>query len=340
MAPPRVLFSCAEESFVWAAQELSATFGARAKVVKLAADLGAVAGVALADVADACEQRRIFFIRHVTRELAAPGELRATLPAIAGRVLESLQAEPAAGGLALQTWASGPNQLGFAPADVFAATRDALAAAGYEVARAERPHVVSCCLFGTSLSLGRNELERSLSDWPGGRTRLARPAEQISRSEFKLEELFKLRPLAAQTQRALDLGASPGGWTRVLRGLGFSVCAVDPGDLHARLTADPQVCHVRMTASAFLEQTHEPFDLVANDMRMDPIESCRIMLNVARLLRAGATMIVTLKLGNADPVPTIRECLRMLGTVYDVSLARQLHHNRLEITVLGRLPAT
>lgn len=68
----RVLFSCAEESFAWAEQELSAAFGVRAKVAKLAGDLGAVTGVALEEVLDACEARRIFFIRHLTRELRAP----------------------------------------------------------------------------------------------------------------------------------------------------------------------------------------------------------------------------------------------------------------------------
>jgi 23S rRNA (cytidine2498-2'-O)-methyltransferase len=331
----RVFFSCAEESFAWAEQELRFTFGARAKVVKLASDLGALTGVPLDEVADASESRRLFFIRHLTREL--PGGALDTPTAIARRVVESLASEPASGGLALQTWSSGRVELGFAPVDVFAATRDALVELGVEVTRAARPHVVSCCLSGRSAYLGRNELSRSLSDWPGGRVRLARHPAQISRSEFKLEELFKAFPAPAG-ERALDLGASPGGWTRLLRGFGFEVCAVDPGELHPSLSRDPKVRHVRDTAGAFLERADETFDLVSNDMRMTPLESCRIMLDAARLLRAGATMVLTLKLGTDDPLPTIRECLHLLGTVYDVRFARQLQHNRLELTVLGRLP--
>lgn len=329
----RVLFSCAVESFAWAARELRATFGAGVKVVQLASDLGAASGVSLEEVADACERRRIFFIRHLTRELSP---CQAPTPgAIAQRVLESLAAQPAPGGIALQTWSSDDVTLGFGPREAFTATRDALLAAGHEVARSGRSHVVSCCLSGGAVHLGRSELERALSDWPGGRVRLARHAERISRSEFKLEELFKSRPLPVGT-RALDLGASPGGWTRVLRGFGFEVLAVDPGDLSPRLTSDAKVRHVRTTAGAFLEQAEERLDLVTNDMRMDPVESCRIMLDVARLLRPDASMVVTLKLGNGDPLPVIRKCLDMLNRAYDVSFARQLHHNRLEITVLGR----
>lgn len=228
-------------------------------------------------------------------------------------------------------------KLGFGAVEAYSAMRDALLTAGHEVARGGRPHVVSCCLSGSAAFLGRNELRNSLSDWPGGRVRLARHPEQISRSEFKLEELFKTLPVP-QGSRALDLGASPGGWTRVLRGFGFEVCAVDPGELHPRLTSDPKVRHVRQAASAFLERADEAFDLVTNDMRMDPLESCRTMLDVARLLRAGATMVLTLKLGSSDPLPTVRECLHLLGTVYDVRFARQLQHNRLELTVLARLP--
>jgi 23S rRNA (cytidine2498-2'-O)-methyltransferase len=334
----RVLFSCAEESFAWAEQELRSTFGARAKVSRLAGDLGAVAGVALEEVLDACETRRIFFIRHLTRELDVHGAPLVTLEALARRVVESIAVEPAEGGVALQTWSSGEVKLGFGAVEAYAAMRDALLAAGHEVARGGRPHVVSCCLSGSAAFLGRNELRHSLSDWPGGRARLARHPEQISRSEFKLEELFKTLPVP-HGSRALDLGASPGGWTRVLRGFGFEVCAVDPGELHPRLASDPKVRHVRQTAGAFLEQDQGTFDLVCNDMRMDPLESCRTMLDVARLLRAGATMVLTLKLGSSDPLPTIRECLHLLGTVYDVRFARQLQHNRLELTVLGRLPA-
>ena len=43
--------------------------------------------------------------------------------------------------------------------------------------------------------VGLNRLEDSLSDWPGGRMRLARGEERVSRSEFKLEEaIATLRP--------------------------------------------------------------------------------------------------------------------------------------------------
>ena len=51
--------------------------------------------------------------------------------------------------------------------------------------------------------------------------RFAREEGQVSRAEFKLLEAIELFGVAVREHGvALDLGASPGGWTRVLRRLG------------------------------------------------------------------------------------------------------------------------
>ncbi len=134
---------------------------------------------------------------------------------------------------------------------------------------------------------------------------------------------------------ALDLGASPGGWTRILRKHGVRVCAVDPGDLDPRLRADRGVRHVRTTAGEFLRTERGHFDMVVNDMKMDPERSCQVVLDMAERLRPGAVAVVTLKLGTHRPLPVVRRCLRLLGTRYRVRAARQLHHNRHEVTVVA-----
>jgi 23S rRNA (cytidine2498-2'-O)-methyltransferase len=134
----------------------------------------------------------------------------------------------------------------------------------------------------------------------------------------------------------VDLGASPGGWTHVLREHGLRVWAVDPGDLDARLAADPLVHHVRATAGDFLRTTTRSFAVVVNDMRMDPMLSATTMVDAARRLRPAGLAVLTLKTGTHQPVRTVRECLAVLGRAYRVDHVRQLHHNRHEVTVVAR----
>jgi 23S rRNA (cytidine2498-2'-O)-methyltransferase len=71
-------------------------------------------------------------------------------------------------------------------------------------------------------------------------------------------------------------------------------------------------------------------------MRMDPVMTCQVMLDVAERLRPGALAVVTLKVGSRRPVETVRRCLALLRRRYAVVHARQLHHNRHEVTVVAR----
>jgi 23S rRNA (cytidine2498-2'-O)-methyltransferase len=208
---------------------------------------------------------------------------------------------------------------------------------GFEVARSGKDHVLSVVLTAKGAAIGFNTRASALSDWPGGQVRLAKPKGQISRSEFKLEELLREYPIdLPESGRALDLGASPGGWTRILRQRGLDVWAVDPADLHTSLKADPGVRHVRSTALPFLAKTELWFDLVVNDMRMTPELSSQMMLDAARTMEAGGMMILTLKLTPHRPEEAIRQSLRLLDRWYEIVLVRQLHHNRHEVTVVGR----
>jgi 23S rRNA (cytidine2498-2'-O)-methyltransferase len=170
--------------------------------------------------------------------------------------------------------------------------------------------------------------------------RLARGEGRISRSEFKLEELLQVFPVdLPHGGDALDLGASPGGWTHVLRTHGLRVWAVDPGDLDPRLRADAQVRHVRTTAGEFLRTTSRSFAVVANDMRMEPTVSAQTMLDAARRLHPGGLAVLTLKTGTRHPVRTVRDCLAVLERAYRIEHVRQLHHNRHEVTVVARRTA-
>ena len=112
---------------------------------------------------------------------------------------------------------------------------------------------------------------------------------------------------------------------------------MDPADLDARVASDRNVHHVRTTAGAFLSATSQHFDLIVNDMRMTPTRSCGVMLNAARCLNPGALAILTLKISPQQPLRAVREALELLRRSYEIRFARQLYHNRNEVTVVARI---
>ncbi len=153
--------------------------------------------------------------------------------------------------------------------------------------------------------LGISTAEENLSAWPGGARHFAQTEEQISRAEFKLLEALEVFGISLpENGRALDLGAAPGGWTRLLLDAGLSVIAVDPANLDPRLARRKQLEHYRGYAENYLEgalQRRNRFDIIANDMRMDAREAARLLDTAAECLRPDGVMISVLKLPHAAP---------------------------------------
>lgn len=177
----------------------------------------------------------------------------------------------------------------------------------------------------------------NLSDWAGGMRRFARDEGQVSRSEFKLLEALELFAMTLPEHGvALDLGAAPGGWTRILRAAGQYVTAVDPAELDPRIAADAGVRHKRMTAEEYLRNEPDQFDLIVNDMRMDARDSARLMVSYAPQLYRTGRALMTLKLPEQNRQPVLDAAFAILRRAYVITHARQLFHNRSEITVALR----
>ncbi len=182
--------------------------------------------------------------------------------------------------------------------------------------------------------VGLSLAQHNLSDWAGGVRRFAREPGQISRSEFKLLEALEVFAIATPARGvALDLGAAPGGWTRVLRQRGLYVTAVDPAPLDPRLAHDRAIRYRPLTAQEYLASGPDTFDLIVNDMRMDARDSARLMVAYARYLAPDGAALITLKLPEREPRPVLEQALRLLERGYRVAGARQLFHNRSEVTV-------
>lgn len=227
-----LLFSVATDSYDLAVREIRDEFGPKVRIERVSGDLGRIVenGPSIEELADAGVRGRIMFVRHLTVEIASFG-VDEVPPAheLAELVLAELPRHPQQ--LAVQTWTDGAGTGG----SVYHLLEEGLGARGIEVSRAGQDVVVSCFVGRKAVVLGVNRLEDSLSDWPGGRMRLARSDERVSRSEFKLEEAIQTFGLRLPDGgKALDLGASPGGWTRILRQYGQEVWSVDPGALDSR----------------------------------------------------------------------------------------------------------
>ncbi len=206
--------------------------------------------------------------------------------------------------------------------------------------------VVSVLCTAQKGYLGISTVKENLSDWPGGMRHFAQTPEQISRAEFKLlEALETFGVMLPAHGRALDLGAAPGGWTRLLLEAGMSVVAVDPARLDPRLAGHAHLEDYRGYAEVYLEDAikkRRTFDVIANDMRMDAREAARLLVQAGKCLRTDGFIISTFKLPHAtreiDPLKNLKAALSLLHKHFDLVQAHQLFHNRQEVTVIAAAP--
>jgi 23S rRNA (cytidine2498-2'-O)-methyltransferase len=211
------------------------------------------------------------------------------------------------------------------------------------------PEVVLSVYWGTTEAfLGVWPVSHSLSDWAGGERRYAITPDQISRAEFKLLEAIEVFKLDLPVSgRAIDFGAAPGGWTRILVQRGYSVVAIDPAFLDKQVVDLKNVRHWQGKAEEYLALQlrnsqawqRDQFDLIVNDMRLDARDSARLMLEALPLLQPNGLAIVTLKLPYANVEQVYAKARSILEEGYHVIGSRQLFHNRSEVTVALRAPA-
>lgn len=99
-----------------------------------------------------------------------------------------------------------------------------------------------------------------------------------SRAYLKLwEALVRLRRWPQAGERCLDLGASPGGWTRVLAKLGAEVVAIDKAPLDPRVAAMPGVEWRGESAFALEPASIGPVDWLFSDVICYPARLLRLV---------------------------------------------------------------
>jgi len=178
--------------------------------------------------------------------------------------------------------------------------------------------------------------------WPMGIPRLRQPRSAPSRSTLKLEEAWHhFIPaqdwdyLLGPGQKAVDLGAAPGGWTWQLVRRGFWVDAVDNGPMDDGLMASGQVQHWR--EDGFSYQPRRPVDWLVCDIADKPARVAHLM---TRWLGQGycREAIFNLKLPMKQryaEVEKLRQRMQedLAGQGVKAGLAfKHLYHDREEVT--------
>ncbi len=212
----------------------------------------------------------------------------------------------------------------------------------------KKPQVIVSllCTFDRAYA-GISLASDNLSDWPGGMRHFAHTPDEVSRAEFKLLEALEVFGLSLPSQGSR---ARPGSCARRLDApvTGSRPACRGRRSRQARsalISQSPAWNIYRGYAEKYLEDAlkrRRKFDVIANDMRMDAREAARVLAQAAPCLRPDGIIISTLKLPHAteeiDPLKNLNEALSLLGRHYQVVQARQLFHNRQEVTVVAARP--
>jgi 23S rRNA (cytidine2498-2'-O)-methyltransferase len=182
------------------------------------------------------------------------------------------------------------------------------------------------------------------SGWYMGIPRLKFPKSAPSRSTLKLEEaLFVFLTAQEQTtalrqgMSAVDLGASPGGWTYQLVRRGIRVEAIDNGPIDSALMRSGLVRHVKTDGFSF--RPVRPVDWMVCDIVDQPR---RIAQLVGRWMAQGSCRrtIFNLKLPMKKRYEEVKLCIDLIkvelagsavNKIYSIAI-KQLYHDREEVT--------
>ncbi|WP_313088451.1 23S rRNA (cytidine(2498)-2'-O)-methyltransferase RlmM [Pseudomonas sp.] len=219
--------------------------------------------------------------------------------------------------------------------------RKALAKAGRLQDGHGGPRLLLTFRSGREVFLGLAEADNSAM-WPMGIPRLKFPRQAPSRSTLKLEEAWHhfiprdqwdTRLAAGMT--AVDLGASPGGWTWQLVNRDIEVMAVDNGPMNEALLESGLVGHYRADGFAF--RPKRPVDWMVCDIVEKPAKNAALLETwIGEGLCREA--VVNLKLPMKQRYAEVKRLLERIadglaerGVKASIG-CKQLYHDREEVT--------
>lgn len=155
-----------------------------------------------------------------------------------------------------------------------------------------------------------------------------------NRAYLKLwEALTLLEQLPKAGDKAIDLGATPGGWTYVMNALGAEVTAVDKAPLDPRIANRPGVNFLQQSAFAIVpKEWPEEVDWLLGDIACYPDRLLNLIKGWLEADKA-KQMILTLKLQGETNLELIRQFKAIPN-----SRTIHLFHNKHEATFFYPAP--
>ena len=177
--------------------------------------------------------------------------------------------------------------------------------------------------------------------WPGGVYPRSLPVGKVSRAWLKLDEAIACFGIAFQPgERAVELGAAPGGACQRLLEAGLAVTGIDPALVDDRVAAHPRFEQWRMRARDVKLRRLGGFDWLVADMNIDPTSTLDALERVVSApWKPPRGIVATLKLPNwsrAADLPAWLE--RFVGWGY-APRARQLSTAGREVCVVAERAA-
>lgn len=225
-------------------------------------------------------------------------------------------------------------EFGFNPLDIKTEIDGMLTQWGAEPEIKNPEYIISVLLDEDKCYVGMSESSMNLSSWSGGMVHYKKDESDISRAKFKLMEAINVFGIdMSKVHNALDLGAAPGGWTSVLLEYDVAVTAVDTGDMDPRLNKHKKYTFIKANASE-IELPEESFDMLTSDISWNAKNTAVMVNRASRFLKKDGYSVVTVKLMSTKVRRTIKEVKEIYQEIFDVKAAKQLFHNRDEITLL------
>lgn len=198
--------------------------------------------------------------------------------------------------------------------------------------------VLDCALDGPGRWwVGWHVADAPSGTWPGGIYPRSLPEGKVSRAWLKLDEAIATFALRLEPgQRAVELGAAPGGACQRLLEAGLLVTGIDPALVDEQVAAHPRFEQWRMRARDVKLKQLRGFNWVVADMNIDPKSTLEA---IARVVSAPGTpplgIIATLKVPNWSRAAELPEWLAQFSGWGYATRARQLSTGGREICVVA-----
>ncbi len=150
---------------------------------------------------------------------------------------------------------------------------------------------------------------RRLKVWPDGICQFIEDKKNPpNRAYLKLWEAFSfLNRYPEKGDSALDLGASPGGWSYVLQTLGANVTAIDKAALDPKIGRLPRITFIQDSAFAYSPmQLEKTYDWVLSDVACYPDRAYDLILKWIESKRA-KQLIFTIKLQGKTDINSLQK---------------------------------